>query len=412
MCCKTILVLLFFLPVYLQAQPAYTLQYPFSVSAEAGASFHLLLSREANACRDFLLPSSVFSNSSFLSDAGNVTYRLLLLGSLDFYLTYLPVVNQHEYFGHLARAKQLDAGFTRYQIFFFPPSGGIAYYGDHLYHPLTNAERMLEIAGGIEANFIMADNISRQLLQQGRTNFHESMLLLGAGSDLVTYLLFEEETSHNDLDQYLQLLNHERDPEATIEKRDLLFPAAWSFIINPLVIIAIRNLAWDYIIMGENTTTLHLFNRTGQVRFLPYIGYALTPVGPVIHLNTYLVSKDRQFKFSVGHGLPWDIRHTEVCISAYRIHLFSENVKADLDIRGWTGEPFPLHDQRGNLISSGKIGGMLAGDLYFRLPLGSCKGRIPMALIGISFKSNGYSAGYTLSKGFGFKIGLGYYFDG
>jgi hypothetical protein len=398
------------LPGCLLAQPDYTFQYPFSLSAEAGSAFHLLLHREITSCRDYLLPPKVFSTGRLLPEVGNVTYRLLLLGSLDFYLAYLPVVNQHEYFGHLGHAKQLDAGFTRYQIFFFPPTGGRAYWGDHHFGQPTNAERMFEIAGGIEANSIMAGDISRKVLQKEKINFHESMLLLGAGSDLVTYLLFEEETSFNDLDQYLQLINQNRMPGENIEKSDLIWPATISFITNPFVMHAIYNLAWDYIPRGRTVTTLMLFNGNGRVSFIPYAEYALTPTGPVLSLNSYFISGDNQYKISVGHGFPWNIRHAEVGISAYRIHILPESLVTDLDIRGWVGDGFPMHDQRGNIIPSGKIGGLASMDFYFRIPVGSFKGRVPMVMAGVYVKTYGYSAGYMLQEGTGFKIGAGYFF--
>lgn len=404
------ILILFILPGYLLAQPDYTFQYPFSQSAEAGSDFHLLLHREISACRDYLLPSRVFSNNSFLSEAGNVTYRLLMLGSMDFYLAYLPVVNQHEYFGHLGRAKQLDAGFTRYQIYFFPPTGGRAYWGDHRFHQLTNAELMLEIAGGIEANSVLAGELGRKVLQKGKINFHESMLLLGAGSDLVTYLLFEEETSYNDIDQYLQIINQDRMPGENIEKSDLIWPATISFITNPLMMHAIYNLTLDYISRGRTVTTLLLFNGNGRISFIPYAGYALTPTGPVLSLNSYFISGDNQYKISVGHGFPWNIRHAEVGISAYRIHILPESLVTDLDIRGWVGDGFPMHDQRGNIIPSGKIGGLASLDLYCRLPVGSFNGRVPLVMAGVYVKTLGYSAGYMLQEGIGFKIGAGYFF--
>ncbi len=319
-------------------------------------------------------------------------------------------MNQHEYFGHLGRAKQLDAGFTRYQIFFFPPTGGRAYYGDHRFHHLTNAERMLEVAGGIEANSLMAGELGHKVLQKGKINIHESMLLLGAGSDLVTYLLFEEETSYNDISQYLQLLNQDRIPGEYIEKSDLIWPATISFFTCPLVMHAIYNLAWDYICRGRTETKLWLINGNGQVNVLPYAGYALTPLGPQISLNSYLIRGDKQYKISLGHGFPWELRNTEVGISAYQIHILPELLATDLDIRGWTGDGFTMHDQRGNIIPSGKIVGLASMDLFFRLPFGSYKGRIPLVMAGIYVKTHGYSSGYMLQKGIGFKIGAGYYF--
>lgn len=374
---RTIIITIFFLPGFLLAQPDYTFQYPFSESALAGSDFHLLLHREITSYRNYLLPSRIFRTNRFFSKAGNVTYRLLLLGTLDFYLTYLPVVNQHEYFGHLGRAKQLDAGFTRYQIFFFPPTGGRAYWGDHRFHGLTNAERILEIAGGIEANSLMAGDLGRKVLQMGKINFHESMLLLGAGSDLVTYLLFEESSSFNDIDQYLQIINQNRISGENIEKNDLVWPATLSFITSPFILHSIYNLSWDYIYRGKTETKLWLFNENGRIKFLPYAGYALTPTGPVISLNSYVITGDKHYKISIGHGFPWKIRHTEAGISAYQIQILPELLATDLDIRGWLGGGFPIHDQRGNIIPSGKIGGLVSLDLYCRLPFGPFKGRLP-----------------------------------
>lgn len=394
----------------LHAQPAYGLQYPFSQSPGAGASFHLLLHREISALRNLLVPSTIFPGNPFAVKAGNMAYRLLLLGTLDFYLTYLPVVNQHEYFGHLGRAKQFKAGYTRYEIYWFPPTGGRAYFGNHQFHQLSDAERMVEMAGGIEANNVLADEICRNVIRGGGINFNTSMLLLGARSDLVTYLLFEEESSFNDIDQYLQVFNQSRARDAHIEKHDLLLPVTLTFLSSPFVMQATYNLVRDFLLRGKEESAFVLFNNHARVKFLPVPGFALTPYGPVISLGSYIEAGNLKCKVSLGHGFPRTVRHNEISFAAYHIPLFSSAFSADLELKGWKGKGFQMHDRAGNIISSGDVGGLAALDIYYRLPVGPFKGRIPFLMGGCYVKTNGYTRGYRLNNGAGFRVAAGYFF--
>jgi hypothetical protein len=120
-------------------QALYRFQYPLSTSPMAGAELHLLLHNGLSTLENRYIPGAIFHENTPLSKTGNVLFRFMRMGTYQFYMAYVPVIHQHEYFGHLTRAKELLAGFTHCDIYFFPPTGGRAFYGGFQYHPLTGS---------------------------------------------------------------------------------------------------------------------------------------------------------------------------------------------------------------------------------------------------------------------------------
>ncbi|HER08920.1 MAG TPA: hypothetical protein ENO20_08435 [Bacteroides sp.] len=391
-----------------QSQPLYGLQYPFETSPKAGSEFHLLLHDVLGELDNRFVPAEIFHGGNRISSAGNILYRLVRMGSYEFYMAYIPVVNQHEYFGHLARAKQHEAGFTRYEIYFFPPSGGRAYFGNHKYHPLTGAEMMSENIGGMEANAIMAESMRIKTMQKGTLSFQDAMLYLGSRSDFITYVLFEDNGASDDIMKYLQVLNLELADRKEIERKDLVFPSVMSGLLDPYTLKCVYSLIVEYLLRGHVTFETPFLWRSAETGFLPLYSFEAAAGVPRHYLTGYLIRHDHLFRLSLHGGAFGMYRDHGTQLAVYGYSLDRKALSFDLDLRYWHSEKQMYHDDTGMIRSGHEHGGLVSGMLHYRLPVASGRKRNWFLSAGIHYKTAGYTSGYELDGGVSFTVGAAY----
>ena len=96
-------------PGCIVSQKYYSLHFPMQTSPYAGAEFHLMQHHALGVIDNRFMPSAIFSSENMASKAGNILYRLFRMGTYEFYMTYIPPINQYEYFVHLAWGKTLKS---------------------------------------------------------------------------------------------------------------------------------------------------------------------------------------------------------------------------------------------------------------------------------------------------------------
>ncbi len=390
----------------LQGQVIYQLQYPYA-SAYSGADFHLLIHHELTSLENHYIPGSILKSPTVSAKAGNILYRMLKMGTLDFYLAYIPVINQHEYFGHLVRAKQFHAGFTRYEIYFFPPSGGMAYYGNHAYQPLTITEMNMENMGGIESTSILSRSLARNILLKNYCTYQESMLYLGARTDLATYVLFEEESSHNDIDKYLYNLNTTF-PEREIDKQELVFPALITLAADPVMLLSVYNILVQYIWRGGTGMPVRMLNNQGAVSLFPVLSLELGPLGPLYNLENYVRLKGHLYSAGIQkNAMDINPRFGIQC-AAFGLGNRNGKFRADLGVRYWHEKGTTYHLSSTEIFTSRSDGGLITGTLYYFPPVRPVAGRHWLVSAEAGIKTDGYTPGYPIGKGITFHVGLGY----
>jgi hypothetical protein len=396
------------IPNYIFSQEYYKLQFPMQTSPYAGAEFHLMLHHELGVIDNRFVPSTIFNSEKTISKAGNILYRIIRMGTYEFYMTYIPLINQHEYFGHLGRAKILKAGYTRYEIYLFPPSGGRAYYGNNLYHPLTNSEFNSETIGGIEASLILAETNRVKALTRGSTTFQESMLYLGAKSDLASYILFESESSYNDIDKYLQSINSTLDNERKIDKKDLYFPAVLSMIGDPYALVSFKDLLINYLVKGEEIYETPILKFSNNISVLPVYSFELAPLSPRNHFETYIISNKGLYRAGLFTAYLSKVKDFGVQLGGYGLKLMSGRIIFDFDLRYWRSDKYDYHDTDGILKSTKYNGALLNGSIHYLLPLSDSPKRRLLVFSGIGLKTPGYTNGYPIAGGSYINIGIGY----
>lgn len=392
----------------LLSQAIYQVQYPLSTSAYAGADINILINHELSSLDIKLIPSRVFINENAWSSTGNILYRLIRMSTYNFYMSYIPVIIQHEYFGHLSRARQLHAANTRFEIYLFPPSGGRAFFGNHRYNPLTEMEQISEYIGGMEANSIMAEKIRVNSLQYGTMSFQDVMLYLGARTDFSTYVLLENNGSFDDIRQYLNTLNNIDGQEKLIERNDLVLPAILSTLLDPYTIQAAYSLIGKYVINNHSSFASPPMFQIGNLGLTPYYCFEPSVYGPQHCLNGYISTEKQLFSFSL-HKAAFNILHSYgLQVAMYRFSVIRDILSLDLDGRYWHSEPLSYHNNKGNIQSVKSNGTLLSAKLYLKSSFPVMKENNLIFTTGFSMKSPGYTQGYPLVGRLSFNIGIGY----
>jgi hypothetical protein len=392
----------------LSAQAKYQLQYPFSTSPYAGAEFHILLHHELSWVDNRFIPSRIINKEDCWSTSGNILYRLGRMSTYGFYMAYIPVVNQHEYFGHLARAKQLHAISTSYEIYFFPPTGGRSYFGRHTLGQRTDVERITEYMGGVEANSIMAKAIQRNSFQEGRMSFQDAMLYIGAKTDFNTYVLFENNDSFDDVSQYLSVLNNQVSPEKLIQRKDLVLPSIFSVLLDPYMFQSFTKLIGQFLISGNTSFDAPSMLQLGRIGFLPYYSFEPGGTGFRHYLNGYLRTDRQLYHISMHKGAFHENNDFGLQAELYGFSMIHKILNFDFDLRYWHSEPLTFHNNAGELQESKLSGALLGAKLYLQaLPESYLEKRL-FITTGFSMKSPGYTKGYPLLGGLSFSFGIAY----
>lgn len=239
------------------------------------------------------LEMALFGKSGVFSSKGKKEqfWRLTELFSFWLPLNYFSVVVQHEVFGHGYRLRDLGSSTAQVQGygFDFPPpygsGGGVTYfsYDEAL---LTSSEASAISSGGVESTAILAQLTKQIWLQAGRIDPRQAILYLLANYDLPLYIASLAEEGNED--------GH--DISAYIDSVNLTYPShlltqgelkglAWISLADPFTYYAIFSL-FHYISSGKETPIPMI----GSV-YLPSLRLGLTPFGPEVFLDQYILSK-------------------------------------------------------------------------------------------------------------------------
>lgn len=133
------------------------------------------------------------------------------------------------------------------------------------------------LLGGVEANSIFAESLITKVLQKGSLNFQESMLYLGASSDLATYVLFEKPGPYNDIANYLKNIN--LDGAREIGMNELKIPSILSQLADPFTIVSVYHLIINYLWRGNIEYRQLFFSDKPGIHIIPTYSFELHPDG-------------------------------------------------------------------------------------------------------------------------------------
>jgi hypothetical protein len=249
----------------------------------AGSSDLLALQSALAALEDRVVPSRFGDERGRLSLAGGILYRAAKFVGLDMPQDHMLLVVGHEVFGHGSRLRELGDGQIGYSFDAPPPYGdGGAVTSFSGEFPETPLASLTVESAGIEAQYTMADLIARESLQRGRMHYREAWLYFENRYLGMTYILSVTPTSEegHDVADFLRTLEDACvKPACTALTSRQVKRGARFTLADPLLYVALYGFAGGYIGHGRTTLSIPMIPLGRGVRYLPSLGFQLTPYG-------------------------------------------------------------------------------------------------------------------------------------
>lgn len=227
----------------------------------------------------------------------------------ELYFVWMPVnmlavVTQHEVFGHGYRIRDINHGtkVAGYSIDSPPPygHGGGATYFNTSYSFTTSQESAVSMAG-VESTAILAQLTKFKWLESHRIDPRQTILYLLSQHDLNLYIgtlkIKDEDLRGHDIHMYINSLNYTYTNNFISKGR--LRSLSWINLADPFTYYSAY--AWfRYIWTGKETRipTIPIFG----MGYLPTLRLGLTPFGPELFIENYLIKGNKPTYFYLVGG--------------------------------------------------------------------------------------------------------------
>ncbi|EKE08338.1 MAG: hypothetical protein ACD_17C00221G0006 [uncultured bacterium] len=219
-------------------------------------------------------------------------------------LNFFAVVAQHEVFGHGYRIRDINRGRVKAKGYFFdlpPPygrGGGATSYD--ISDALTTTEETSIAMAGVESTAILALQTKFKWLEARRIDPRQAVLYLLSQHDLNLYIgtldIVDEEEGH-DIRMYIQSLNLTYTRNFLNKGR--LRSLSWMNLGDPFTLYAIYS--WFRYVACGKETHIPMIPIYGW-NYLCNIRLGLTPFGPEVFLENYLVKGKKPIYFYMKGG--------------------------------------------------------------------------------------------------------------
>ncbi|MBU1261543.1 hypothetical protein KJ640_01110 [bacterium] len=273
---------------------------------------------------------------------------------LDIPISLWTTTLQHEYFGHGARARELEVSVS-YRLYlpweYWPFGNKRAYTYYNTGYPEDIEQRLFLIVGGIESNNVLAHILANRIYR-GDAHYGEHLFFcinklyingyIGstpdpnscpegfkkeaeAGGDIANYLIQMEVMKNRG---YPEIPNQSiKESYAKLRRESL-----WN-ILDPLVALSIYGIG-KYWLFGEEMTPISL-------KFIPSTRFNLTPIGSEAYLDLY--TQKGQIYLRYGEGQKGDFYGGGIGIDKMPI---KEDLSVGCNIDWWhqpiTGDGYNL----------------------------------------------------------------------
>lgn len=286
-----------------------------AITIEAETPAYLLLSKgnpnstsenllTANRAVNWVFDEVLSSPVDTLQNLRGVLHRSLRLALFQLPLDYMPMIIQHEAFGHGTRL--LEAGYQSYAIGLQPPwpiGGGHGYTIGTEPPTDVSLDESLAIAGaGMDANDLFARALRLRWVVDGQLNHHQALIyLLNAGNRPI-YVLRSPRgsgslSSSGDVTNLIAMLNI-RNEGASLSGRPLdgedLYYRTLPSLVDPFAIIAMAAIVKDYAIEGRKQRPMPMAS-IGKFGLLPLLRTGFAPFGPEYYFECFMVREDKVF---------------------------------------------------------------------------------------------------------------------
>ncbi len=301
--------LLFFLPLSLFAncpiqqfhKAPYKAGWDIHFSPYAGGEDILFAHRLIERTEGYILGKTAICYSQ---NANARFWRLseLYLGWLP--VNYLATVAQHEVFGHGYRIRDIHRGRVEVEGYSFnapPPYGsGGAATSYNIGPSLTTTEESSIAIAGVESTAILAILTKLKWLEANQIDPRQAVLYLLCQHDLNLYIgtlkILDEDQDGHDIQMYIRSLNYTYTNNLISGAR--LRSLSWINLADPFTFYSIYS--WfRYIVTGKETRIPMI--PIYSWGYLPNLRLGLTPFGPSLYLENYLL-KGKQTVYFYANG--------------------------------------------------------------------------------------------------------------
>ncbi len=379
-------------------------------SPSIGAENLIAIHRAVYALEDRYLKSRLFDETTKVRKSAGMLYRLGKTFLLDNVMDHLPVLTQHEIFGHGARYREFGYQDISYHLSLFPPYGrgnGWAHGSPNPERRGTWHERISSTIAGSEANTILSKSVRSKWLHRGRVKSRETVIYLFSSLDLSWYILRTRFTGRprpgNDITNYLRNLNslegyHSRSPyRLTLED---LSSQLLVNLLNPTLFWAVYTYLVPYLYHGEHECELPMV-RFGQVGYLPSFRLGLSPFGSEVIFENLIIHSGRVMNVFFRYGIPAFHQFGGLGIAVDNLasrKYITFSPRAEL----WHQPALLLGGQNVRTGRSG-WGGGLWGTIRYRV---ARRNPAPELALEIGYKTDGFVEGEQLRRGFTLRLGL------
>lgn len=220
-------------------------------------------------------------------------------------INYLATVAQHEVFGHGYRIRDISRGRVKVAGYSFnppPPYGeGGAATGYDIGSDLATTEETSIAMGGVESTAILAIETKFKWLEANRIDPRQTVMYLLCQHDLNLYIgslkILDEDEDGHDIKMYIRSLNHTYTNHSISGAR--LRSLSWINLGDPFTFYAIY--AWLHYVMSGKETRIPMIP-VYSWGYLPNIRLGLTPFGPEVWVENYLLQGDSPLYFYIKGG--------------------------------------------------------------------------------------------------------------
>lgn len=261
---------------------------------------------------DEIMPPRMWQENTRLKKLAGIGYRGAKLALLDYPMSYMFMLGNHEIFGHGARAREFGATTLMYELHLPPPYGPGSGAARWSYYPGFKSTYDISATttmAGDEANSVLAWQMESRFFQSGRIHYHDAMLDFLARNNQLGYIWLQKfyarkgiPLPNGDIGSYVFSLNNKYQAQGKQYSIDRLAAQSLVMLLNPFQYYGVWSMGMDYVIKGKTVTHNLPMIRIGSWKYLPAAGYNLTPFGSEFILMNYAQKGDRQFQLQLNVG--------------------------------------------------------------------------------------------------------------
>jgi hypothetical protein len=357
---------------------------------------------------------TLFRENNFIKKAGGFGYRMAKLLLLDAQIDCFVALSQHEVFGHGARYREFGYKGNSFNLNLYPPFGdgsGFAQRGilQAGYKSPTLQENIVMSIGGVDAEILLGNNITNQMLLDDTLHYRQGLLYLISQNNLLLYLWRTRYTSPanikpgNDMISYINEINYLY-PTSAGKKYDLntLSDQGLISLANPLQIYSAFSILYSYGIRGKKQLKKIPMIKLGNVRYLPALNYSFTPFGSQYHFINYIRYKQILLNADFNMGEQTFTKFYGVSLKGYNI-VNKKRITLNFHLDVWNQPELELTNYS-QPTTLNKTGESFKVDIMFRPFIRQNKLGI---FVQTGYKTKGYVSGEVLAESFILRYGIG-----